>query len=148
MKRILIFVLCISILFIFTGCDGTKETKILDFKESDVETVELYRFNTPAEAQGMIVTEGQDIQKIINAFSKIRIEGDATDFNIFGGEVTSFRFNLKSGKEFAVVYWEGILRNLDSIDYKVSGEPIANLWDDLDYQKDDVGENKLPIINK
>lgn len=42
---------------IFTGCRDMKETKILDFKESDVETVELYRFNTPTEAKCMIVTE-------------------------------------------------------------------------------------------
>lgn len=71
---------------------------MLDFKESDVETVELYRFNTPAEAQGMIVTENEDIEKIVNAFSKIKIEGDATNLNIVGGEVTSFRFNLKNGE--------------------------------------------------
>lgn len=121
---------------------------MLDFKESDVETVELYRFNTPAEAQGMIVTENEDIEKIVNAFSKIKIEGDATNLNIVGGEVTSFRFNLKNGEEFTVAHWEGILRNLDNINYKVSADPIVNLWDNLDYQKDDVSEDKLPIINK
>lgn len=47
-----------------------------------------------------------------------------------------------------MAHWEGILRNFDNINYKVSADPIVNLWDNLDYQKDDVSEDKLPIINK
>lgn len=146
-KRVFIFVLCISLLLISTGCDDTKETKILNFEKSDVETVEIYRFNTPSEAQGMIVTENEDIEKIINAFSEIRIEEDATDFDVVGGETTSFRFNLKNGEEFTVAHWEGILRNLDNINYKVSADSIVELWDNLDYQKDAVSEVELPIIS-
>ena len=146
MKRLLIFVLSINLLLIFTGCDDTKATKILDFKESDVESVELYRFNIPTEAQAMIITENEDIEEIINAFDEIVIEGDATDFYVVGGEVTSFRFNLKNGGEFIEAYWEGILRNSDNINHKVTADSIANLWDDLDYHKDSVSEEKLPII--
>ena len=79
MKKLLIFILSINLLLIFAGCAGTEEGKILDFKESNVETIELYRFNIPAQAQAMIVTEDEDIEKIIAAFEEIKIEGDATD---------------------------------------------------------------------
>ena len=147
MKRALVFVLYINLLLILIACNGTKEIEILDFTESDVETIELYRFNIPAEAQAMIVTENEDIEKIINAFTEIEIEGDATDFDVVGGEVISFRFNLKNGEKFTIAYWEGILRNLDNINYKVSADSIVNLWDNLDYQKDDVVEDVLPIIS-
>lgn len=146
MKKLLIFILSINLLLVFVGCAGTEEEKILDFKESDVETIELYRFNIPAQAQAMIVTENEDIEKIIGAFEEIKIEGDATDLDTVGGEVTSFRFNLKTGEEFTVAYWEGILRNLDNINYKVSADSIVNLWDDLDYHKEAVSEDRLPII--
>lgn len=138
-----------SLLILIIGCDSTKETKILDFKAKDVESVEVYKFNIPIEAKGMIIKENEDIEKIINAFSEIEIKGDATDFNISGGEVTSFRFNLKEGEEFTVAHWEGILRNLGNINYKVSSaETLIGLWDELDYEKDDVSESELPIINK
>lgn len=147
MKRVFIFVLCISLLLISTGCDDTKETKILNFEESDVETVEIYRFNIPAEAQGMIVTENEDIEKIINAFSEIKIKGDATDFDVVGGETTSFRFKLKNGEEFTVAHWEGTLKNLDNISYIASANSIVKLWDDLDYQKNAISDDELPIIS-
>lgn len=148
MKRVLVFVLCINLILIFIGCNSTKETEILNFKAYDVETVELYRFNIPAEAQAMIVTQNEDIEKIINAFTEIEIKGDADDFVVVGGEVISFRFNLKNDEEFTVAYWEGVLRNLDNINYKVSADLIVSLWDDLDYQKEFVSEEKLPTINK
>lgn len=149
MKRIWIFILSMSLLILITGCSSTKETKILNFKAKDVESVEVYKFNIPIEAKGMIIKENEDIEKIINAFSEIEIKGDATDFNISGGEVTSFRFNLKDGEEFTVAHWEGILRNLENINYKVSSsETLISLWDKLDYEKNDVNESELPIINK
>lgn len=147
MKRVFIFVLCISLLLISTGCDDTKETKILNFEESDIETVEIYRFNIPAEVQGMIVTENEYIEKIINAFSEIKIKGDATDFDVVGGETTSFRFNLKNSEEFIVAHSEGSLRNLDNINYKASADSIVKLWNDLDYQKATVSNDELPIIS-
>lgn len=146
-RKLLVFILCIGLLWMFVGCNSTREIEILNFKAKNVESVEIYKFNIPTQAQGMIVTENKDIEKIINVFSEIKIEGDARDFNVVGGEVTSFRFNLRNGEEFTVAYWEGILRNLDNINYKVSGNHIVDLWYDLDYQKNDVDEDRLPIVN-
>lgn len=146
MKELKIFIFCLSLLLVLTGCNSAKEINILNFKAEDVEDVEVYKFNIPTEASGMIVTEDKDIKRIIEAFSEIIIEGDATDINLIGGDVISFRFNLKNGEEFTIAHWEGILMNLDTINYKVSGDSIVNLWNDLDYQKNDISESKLPIV--
>lgn len=74
---------------------------------------------------------------------------DATVANeIFGGEVVSFRFNLKGGKKFIIAYHEGILRSPNGINYIVSGNSLKDLWDNLDYDKKPVSENDLPVINE
>src|SRR5690625_3177768 len=62
MKRLVVFALCITIFFVLLGCGRKEKNKILDFKAKDVENIEIYRFDIPVEAEGMLVTEREDIR--------------------------------------------------------------------------------------
>lgn len=150
MKKYMVSILCITLSIItFTGCNRSSKANILDFEVTDIQNIEVYNFIIQMEAKGMLVTESEDIEQIITAFSEVKIMRDAKDGDeTRGAEVLSFRFNLKDGKEFVIAYWDGILRNPDGINYKISQNSLESLWDNLKYDKKSVNESNLPIIKK
>ncbi|HLS53879.1 MAG TPA: hypothetical protein VK031_07885 [Tissierellaceae bacterium] len=147
MKRLVVFALCITIFFVLLGCGRKEKNKILDFKAKDVENIEIYRFDIPVEAEGMLVTEREDIEKVMKAFWQIKIQGDAKDLYLVGGELISFRFNLKNGEEFTLAYLGRVMLKTDKGDYRVWAEEVGDLWQGLDYPKSYVSEEKLPKFN-
>lgn len=150
MKKVMLALLCITLaLLALTGCNRPQKSNILKFEVADIKNIEVYNFIIPMEAKSMVVTESQDIKQIVTAFSEIKIEREATNEDeTSGGEVLSFRFNLKDGKEFVIAHWDGILRSPEDINYNVSGNALEALWGNLNYDKQTVTEDSLPIINK
>ncbi|MCB2305077.1 hypothetical protein LGL08_03250 [Clostridium estertheticum] len=149
MKKMTFLLYIILSLLVFAGCNHSRKLNILNFEAGNVENINVYHFNSPTDAKGIIVTKNQDIKRIMETFSEIKIERDATpEDETVGGTVTSFRFNLKDGKKFEIAYWDSILRNPNDINYKVSAKSVENLWGNLAYDKNSVNKRDLPVINK
>ena len=145
MKRYIIIILAFNLLFL-SACN--KKESIIEFEKDDLESIEVYHFIVPADAEAMLVTETDDIDRIVDSFKSTKIKGKIKDPYVVGGEVLSFRFNLKNGGDRALIYYEGMITKPDSTIYEVYDSPIVTLWDDLDYEKIKVDEDRLPVINR
>lgn len=142
---ILTFVCCISL----AGC-AKKEKLELPFSASDVESVEMFRFTVPVEAEKKVLTGQEDIEGLYTTFQGISLKDKETE-PLAGGSVTSFRFNLSDGTDYEVVYSSlavksGRLRlsNVDK-DYATSAD-IGACWDNYDCETVKAAENELPVL--
>ena len=98
MKKMTFLLYTILLLLVFSGCNHSEKANILNFEAANVENIDVYHFNVPTDAKGIVVTKNQDIKRIMETFSEIKIERDAVpEDETSGGNVTSFRFNLKDG---------------------------------------------------
>lgn len=128
------------------GCQP-KEKLTLPFLSSEIETVEVYHFESvPADSEKKTITETADIQKIYDTLTSIRVEENKLEPS-GGGAMLSFRFHLNDQTSYEVIYCSYAITsgtlNAKQFNYQTSAD-ITPLWDKLSGQAVTVEEIELP----
>lgn len=149
-KSIHLFFSCIFLLLFVSGCGNTSE--VVNFSSSDVNSIDMYKFSVPTDAEKKTVTAENDIKTIINYITSIKIQGNATlEDATFGGAMT-FVFNKTDGTQFVISYDGGTIKAPDDSPnqfwYKIDDMSMFSKWDKLNYPAQKVPQSELPIINK
>lgn len=125
-------------------------TKIIPFKLSSIENVEMFRFTNPADAEKKVITKSEDIEEIYQTFESVSLK-DKTTEPTAGGSVTSFRFNLSDGTSYEVIYSEVAVKSGRVIttgmeqDFFTSAG-IGAFWGSYDYEVTTASEDELPAL--
>ena len=122
----------------------------LPFEPADLDTVEMFRFQNPTQAQKKVITDPADMKDLCDLLESISLKDKKTE-PVAGGSVTSFRFHCTDGKTYEVIYsaigvksgrikmtgWEK--------DYFTSAD-LGACWNNYDYPVIDAAENELPAL--
>lgn len=102
---LLVLLLALSLFLGIRACRKPEETTmILPFSPEDVETVELFHYDSaPADAQKKLVTDRADIESLYETLSGITCLKKETEA-LAGSPVTSFRFRLADGTDYELIY--------------------------------------------
>ena len=102
MKRAIAFVLTVLLGIVLTGCARTEHIA-LAFTASDVESVEIFHYVIPADAEKKTVTQPEDIAGLVDTFEGLSVTDKKTE-PVAGGSTTSFRFRLFDETVYDIVY--------------------------------------------
>lgn len=122
----------------------------LPFEPADLDTVEMFRFQNPAQAEKKVITDPADVKDLCDLLESISLKDKKTE-PVAGDSVTSFRFHCTDGKTYEVIYsaigvksgrikmtgWEK--------DYFTSAD-LGACWNNYDYPVIDAAENELPAL--
>lgn len=122
----------------------------LPFEPADLDWVEMFRFQNPAQAEKKVITDPADVKDLCDLLESISLKDKKTE-PVAGGSVTSFRFHCTDGKTYEVVYsaiavksgrikmtgWE--------TDYFTSAD-LGTCWNNYDYPVTDAAESELPVL--
>ena len=122
----------------------------LPFEPADLDTVEMFRFQNPAEAEKKVITDPADVKDLCGLLESISLKDKKTE-PVAGGSVTSFRFHCANGTTYEVIYsaigvksgrikmtgWE--------TDYFTSAD-LGACWNNYDYPVTDTAESELPVL--
>ncbi len=122
----------------------------LPFEPADLDIVEMFRFQNPAEAEKKVITDPADMKALCHLLESIPLKDKETE-PVAGGSVTSFRFHCTDGTTYEVVYsaiavksgrikmtgWE--------TDYFTSAD-LGACWNNYDYPVTDAAESELPAL--
>ena len=122
----------------------------LPFEPAELDTVEMFRFQNPAQAQKKVITDPADMKDLCDLLESISLKDKKTE-PVAGGSVTSFRFHCTDGKTYEVVYSaiavkSGRIKMTDwETDYFTSAD-LGACWNNYDYPVTDVAESELPAL--
>lgn len=120
------------------------------FELADLDRVEMFRFENPAEAEKKVITDPTDMKDLCDLLESISLTDKKTE-PVAGGSVTSFRFHCANGTTYEVIYsaigvksgrikmtgWE--------TDYFTSAD-LGACWNNYDYPIQDAVESELPAL--
>ena len=151
MKKLTVLILTVVLCITLVSCTQTENVGV-PFESSEVETVEMFQFIVPADAEKKVITEQEDIEGICKSLESISVKDKETE-SVCGGPVTSFRFNLSDGTAYEIIYSEAAgksgriyFSNSDK-DYFTSAD-IGELWYNYDYEIEKAPESELPVLSK
>lgn len=122
----------------------------LPFEPADLDKVEMFRFQNPAQAQKKIITDPVDMKSLCDLLESISLKDKKTE-PVAGGSVTGFRFHCTNGKTYEIVYSaiavkSGRIKMTDwETDYFTSAD-LGACWNNYDYPVTDVAESELPAL--
>ena len=150
MRRITLGLAIVVIVTLFAGCTGAEKI-VLPFSSDEVVDLELYRFVVPAQAEQKIITSSSDIKNIMDKIQSTKIKEEEME-GVFGGETTSFRFNLNDGKTFEIICSPGqdladSIKFSDSTTEYAAYSNLGAIWDRCKSEAISIEEAKLPIYN-
>ena len=126
------------------------KTKIyFPFTYEDVENIELYQYTDESKIGKKTVTDAEDMIYLYDFFQNILMEdwsGEDTAENV---GVTAFRFNLRDGDHFEMLYTCYGVKNgkltliQNDLDYFVKAD-IGQLYINEDYEISWADRNELP----
>ena len=122
----------------------------LPFEPAELDTVEMFRFQNPTQAQKKVITDPADMKDLCDLLESISLKDKKTE-PVAGGSVTSFRFHCANGTTYEVIYsaiavksgrikmtgWE--------TDYFTSAD-LGACWNNYDYPVADAVESELPAL--
>lgn len=152
MRRISVVALSMILMMcILTGCQSREKIQ-LGFTASDVSNIELYHFNVPAQAEMKLVTDSNDIDKIIQTLQDINVKRNSNSVSKVGSTTLSFRFNLYDGTKFEIIFTsfgvkDGTIRSSYVFDYLTTSDVDA-IWGQYDYELKQAIENQLPVYEQ
>ena len=151
MRRVRIFtqmiLLTALICICLTGC-GKSTAVTLPFEETDVASIEMYRFIVPASAEKKEITEPEAIADVYSTFSNLKVTDKETE-SLTGSTVTSFRFWLSDGTNYEIIYNAAGVKSgriqlgEETKDYFTSAD-IGSLWDNCPQEAVKADESELP----
>lgn len=122
----------------------------LPFEPADLDRVEVFRFDSPTQAEKKVITDPADMKDLCDLLESIPLKDKETEL-VAGGSVTSFRCHCADGTTYEVVYsaiavksgrikmtgWE--------TDYFTSAD-LGACWNNYDYPVTDAAESELPAL--
>ena len=149
MKKIMALVLPLVFILALAGCGSETIHLEFPFAVDDVENVELYHFDgVPVAAKKKVIVEEEAIKDLYEWFEALPLEQKEVE-ETTGAEITSFRFNLADGTDYALVYGSYGVKtgNLKSstgdFEYFTSAD-IGAFWTNTDLEAVPVDESELP----
>ena len=159
MKKILSRTVLCLLLFVLSGCVvGGKPSITAFLTVSDIEEIEIFRGGVPSQTYRKIVTEQEDIERIINALNALTIvrEADSNDY-IAGGIGITFNFPLQNEHRLVVKNHGNLITQISGwigdspkvIHYIVDGTSLDTdeFWHSFNYEAVRISENELPITD-
>lgn len=149
MKRLATIVLALVFAVSITACAQTVHIEF-PFEPADLDSVEIFHFYVPAEAEKKVVTEQADMKDLYDRLERISLKDKETE-PVAGGSVTSFRFHCADGTTYEVIYSSiavksGRIKMTGSeADYFTSAD-LEACWNNYDYEAVAAGENELPAL--
>lgn len=150
-KLLLALAVILGLLLILSLASCARTVSIeLPFEPADLDTVEMFRFQNPAQAEKKVITDPADVKDLCDLLESTSLKDKKTE-PVAGGSVTSFRFHCTDGKTYEVIYsaigvksgrikmtgWEK--------DYFTSAD-LGVCWNNYDYPVIDAAENELPAL--
>lgn len=131
------------------GCARTVYIE-LPFEPADLDMVEMFRFDSPAQAEKKVITEPADMKDLCDLLESISLKEKETE-PVAGGSVTSFRFHCTDGTTYEVIY-SAIAVKAGRIkmsgcekDYFTSAD-LGACWNNYDYESASAKESELPAL--
>ena len=122
----------------------------LPFESADLDRVEMFRFQNPAEAEKKVITDPADMKDLCDLLESISLKDRKTE-PVAGGSVTSFRFHCTNGTTYEVIY-SAIAVKAGRIkmtgwekDYFTSAD-LGACWNNYDDPVTDAAESELPAL--
>ena len=105
MKKLLLALAVILglLLSIFLAACARTVSIELPFEPADLDTVEMFRFQNPAQAEKKVITDPEDMKDLYDRLESISLKDRKTE-PVAGGSVTSFRFHCANGTTYEVIY--------------------------------------------
>ena len=135
MKKLIALVLAVVCVLGLVGCNNKTVNIDLPFEVGDVENIEMYHFvGAPVSAEKKVIVAEETIKNL---------------YDMFGAEITSFRFNLSDGTSYELIYGcdgvkTGNLKSsTDNFEYFTSAD-ISSYWSNTDLEAVPVEESELP----
>lgn len=133
------------------GRGATEHVSIqFPFGVSDVESIEAYHYySDPSEAEKKNITDAETIAYLYESFQSILMQDkDIEDREIHN--VAIFRFNLRDGTEYVVVYTgygvkNGEIRTSGGSNYFTSAD-IGGKWRNISAEAIPADESELPKV--
>ncbi len=149
MKKFIIAILAVSCLFCFAGC-SSNDNGNLPFETSDVESIDIFHYVVPTDAEKKVVTEQADIETLYKAFDEIKLSTKDAE-TLTGGDTFGFRFCLSDGVTYEIICSEcdgeqyKLLFLTDGTGYSTKND-IGQYYSTLaeNYDTVSVEENELP----
>ena len=122
----------------------------LPFGLADLDRVEMFRFQNPAQAEKKVITDPEDMKDLYDRLESISLKDKKTE-PVAGGSVTGFRFHCTNGKTYEVIYSaigvkSGRIKMTDwETDYFTSAD-LGACWNNYDYPVTDAAESELPAL--
>ena len=122
----------------------------LPFESADLDRVEMFRFQNPAEAEKKVITDPVDMKDLYDLLESISLKDKKTE-PVAGGSVTSFRFHCTDGTTYEVVYSSIAVKSGRikmtgwETDYFTSAD-LGACWSNYDYPVADAAESELPAL--
>ena len=124
---------------------GWGAPSLLPFRAEEVERVELYQFVVPAAAERKTVTDPAQVADVCRGLSAWAWPWQNPTYE--GGATTSFRFYLKDGTTYELIYSEP--RTLYRTDHGQCCTPtnLGAVWQDCPAPAAPAAEDALPVIS-
>ncbi|MBS6639727.1 MAG: hypothetical protein KH295_01575 [Clostridiaceae bacterium] len=126
---------------------GWGAPSLLPFRAAEVERVELYHFVVPAAAERKTVTDPAQVGNVCHGLSAWAWPWPMEN-TYSGGATTSFRFYLKDGTTYDLIYSEPrTLYRTDSAQ-QCTLTDLGVVWRDCPAPSVPVAEDALPTISE
>lgn len=149
MRKSTFAIIAVVFCLVLVGCAQTKSIDF-PFESFEVESVEMFYFIDPVDAEKRVVTDQEDIADIFKTLQSVSLQDKKTE-PVAGNSVISFRFYLSDGSPFEVVYSavavkSGCIVTTDSEKEYFTSADIGGMWDKYDYEVVHAGEDELPVL--
>ena len=149
MKKLICAVaaLCIALLLVVSLPKGRG---IYSFDVSDIQMIEMFTGGVPAGAVRKTVTSAEDIKRLVKVINCITVKAEDTESEpVAGGIGTYFQINMTNGaiKILHIGGNDDLLFTSDGTYYRIKSLDCQKLWNSLNYQSADAGEEGLPKIS-
>lgn len=146
MKKFSLSAALLCMAFFLFGCQSEKPLYALN--PSEIQSVYAFTGGVPAAAVKKEVTSAGDVKRIVETINQIEIlRKGAEQDEVAGGIGIVLQFNGTDGKTQVIsIGGDGALLRLNGVSYKITAIDCLELWDSLDYEEIEVGEDGLPPV--
>lgn len=151
MKKIILLIVSIILLsLLLARCTKEDVSVTLPFEIKDIQSVELYSYSVPSNAQKRIVTDKEDIKNIFELASRADVK-DKKSNDYVGASVISLRFILQDKEPYELIYISYGVKNgrFASKDFNYfTISDLSSFWYKYDkYNTEVAKESGLPKID-
>lgn len=149
MKKYILLVCSALFCIALAACSKTV-TLHLPFEASDVQSVELFHFVAPMDAEKKVITQQEDLADLYALFQDLSLKEKKTE-PVAGNSSTAFRFYLADGSTYEILYSSIAVKSgriavsNQKEDFFTSADIEAS-WSSCDVGAVPAQESELPLL--